>query len=135
MVGLKDEPHVLAPEFGQLFRQCAGGGAPEDANRSRRGRQHTSKNRKQCRLPAARGPHQQRQFPANERQGDTLEGFDPSGPATKKFPDVNGLNHGRGHRAKTVTGSTRVTTTMAEMAETAHMATVRTNRLMTNAGV
>jgi hypothetical protein len=80
MVGLKDEPHMLAPELGQLLGPGSFRGAAAHTDRSARGRQHASEDRQQRGLAATRGPHQQRQFAAPERQAYALERLDLSRP-------------------------------------------------------
>src|SRR5215813_2599961 len=80
MVGLKDEPHMLAPELGQLLGPGSFRGAAAHPDRSACGRQHASEDRQQRGLAAAGGPHQQRQFAAPERQAYALERLDLSRP-------------------------------------------------------
>ena len=80
MVGLKDEPHMLAPELGQFLGPGTFRGATAQANASARGRQHASEDRQQRGLAAAGRPHQQRQFAALERQAYALERLHLSRP-------------------------------------------------------
>src|SRR6516162_2413096 len=56
------------------------------------------------------------------------------GPAAQVFDDVFRLDQGFTHRARTVTGSTRVTTTIAENADATLIPTVSANRPAINSG-
>ena len=111
MVGLKDEPHMVAPELGQLLGPGVYRGAAAHANRSPRGRQNASENRQQRGLAAPGRPHQQRQFTALERQAHALESFDLSRSIADQFHDIDGLDDGVGHHVNTIPGSMRVTCT------------------------
>jgi predicted 3-demethylubiquinone-9 3-methyltransferase (glyoxalase superfamily) len=113
MVALKDEPHMVAPELGQLLGPGVYRGAAAHANRSARGRQNASENRQQRGLAAPGRPHQQRQFTALERQAHALESLDLSRSIAEQFHDIDGLDDGVGHHVNTIPGSMRVTCTIA----------------------
>src|SRR6266699_1680547 len=135
MVGLKDEPHMLAPELGQFLGTGTFRGAAAHANGSARGRHHASEDRQQRGLAAARRPNQQRQFAALERQTYALARSDLSRPLASQLDDIDGLDDGFGHRVNTITGSMRVTCRIAAIADTTHMANVSRNSTRVSAGV
>src|SRR3984957_1613575 len=135
MIGLKHETHIVPAQLRQLFRIEPGRRAAADLYAAAGRRQHASEHRKQRGLAAARGPHQQRQFAAGERQIDIFERVDARSPLTEDHGNGARLDHGLCHCANTRTGSIRVTTLMATMAAIAHITTVRPNRPMVSSGV
>src|SRR5262249_31608286 len=79
--------------------------------------------------------HEQDKLSARERDADAAQRRDLPGSRAEMLDDVDGFDHRLLHRASTVTGSTRVTTTMAEIADTTLMVTVRPNSTKISSGV
>ena len=109
MVGLEDEPDVLAPELGQVLRSGARGGSAGDPHRSAGRRQHAAEDGEQRGLAAARRPHQKRQFAARDGEAHALERLHPAGADAEEFHDVDRIEYRLGHRVKTIAGSIRIT--------------------------
>src|SRR5262249_11683078 len=124
MIGLENKPDMPASERRQLLGSGAVGRAPEYAHGALRRRQNASQYRQQRGLAAAGGPHQQGQLSTAERKGNATQALDPPGSLAEDPDDVDRLDHRRAHRVKTMAGSRRVTTTIAEIAENAHIAKV-----------
>src|SRR5262245_36762512 len=135
MIGLENESDMPTPQLGQRFGLSTGRRLPADAHRALSRRQHAAEDRQQRCLAAAGRAHQQHQLAAAERKADAAQRRHPPGPVAEEFHHVGGLNDRVAHRARTVAGSTRVTTTMAEIADAAHMTSVRTNSVKISVGV
>src|SRR6266404_3229748 len=135
MIGLEDEAHVLAPEFRQLLGPSTFRRTAPHADGAARRREHASEDREKRSLAAAGGAHQQRQFAAPERQADTLESLHLRRPLSQPLHDIDGLDDGLDHRVNTITGSMRVTCTIAATAEMTHIRSVSRNSTKVSAGV
>src|SRR5258707_5267598 len=135
MIGLEDEAHVLAPESRQLLGPSTFRRTAPHADGAARLRDHASEDREKRSLAAAGGAHQQRQFAAPERQADTLESLHLRRPLSQPLHDIDGLDDGLDHRVNTITGSMRVTCTIAATAEMTHIRSVSRNSTKVRAGV
>src|SRR5260370_22656980 len=127
-IGLENESDMPPPQLGQLFGPRPGRSTAGAAGGALLRRQDASEHGQQRGLAAAGRPHEQRQFSASERQIDAPEGFHSPRSLAEDSHDIHGLDHRLRHRVKTMAGSMRVTTVMAEIAERAHMNRVSANR-------
>src|SRR5229473_1923983 len=135
VIRLEDKSDMPPPQLGQLLGPRPARSPTEDADGALRRRQDASEHGQQRGLAAAGRTHEQRQFSASERQIDAPEGFHPPRALAEDSHDIHGLDHRRRHRVKTMAGSMRVTTVMAEIAERAHMNRVSANRPTVRPGV
>ena len=135
MIGLEHEADVLAADLGEGFGIGAVDRLPADPHRAAGRRQHTSENGQQRGLAASGRSHQQRELAAGDSQADALEACTRPRAVAQEFDRIDGFDHGGGHRVNTIAGSIRVTFMMAAMADTTHIATVRTNSTAVGTGV
>src|SRR5262245_4236073 len=135
VIGLEHEADVLSADLGERLGIGAVDGLTADPNRAAGRRQHAAENRKQRGLAAARRSHQQRQFAPGDRKAHALERLYAASAVAQELDRIDGFDHRLGHRVNTIAGSIRVTLMIAAIAETTHIATVRTSRIVVISGV